>query len=268
MKLFDVHTHIQDDRVRDIRAAIMARAMAAGVDRIMVCGLHEQDWDQVLAMAHDHDCLVPSLGIHPWFIQGRSVSWAEVLRKKLETHGAAVGEIGLDRMIPDRDDQDQEQVFVTQLNIARDLGRPVNIHCRSAWGRMADILKERGGLPQGGIIHSWSGSADMVRVFEGFGASISFSGSVTRPDNKKVRKAVCSVSRDRLVLETDSPDILPTGVNAMLNEPAFVRVVLESVAFLRHESVDEVAAYTYDNAMRIFSACENVHAPKELHGME
>lgn len=258
MQLFDVHTHIQDDRVRDQRDLMITRALAAGVDKIMVCGLHEPDWDEVLSMADHHACLVPSLGIHPWFTDGRSHTWADILRQKLENHAAAVGEIGLDRMIPNRNDEDQEQVFITQLDIARDLGRPVNIHCRSAWGRMLEILKFRGGLPHGGIVHSWSGSADMVREFERLGASISFSGSVTRPDNKKVRKAVCAVSRDRLVLETDSPDILPTGVEAQLNEPAFVKNVLVAVAHLRNEDVADVAAYTYENSLRVFSACHHV----------
>ncbi|GAB6096478.1 TatD family hydrolase [Desulfatiferula olefinivorans] len=260
MKLFDVHTHLQDERIRDQRQALIDRARRAGVDKIMVCGLEERDWDDVLAMTAADACLVPALGIHPWFVDGRSDTWALTLAEKLEAGGAAVGEIGLDRMISHRNDEDQEHVFVTQLDIARDLGRPVNIHCRSAWGRMLEILKGRGGLPHGGVIHSWSGSADMVREYERLGASISFSGSVTRPDNKKVRKAVCAVSRDRLVLETDSPDIVPSGVDAMLNEPAFVRTVLGAVARLRGETVDTVAAATWANSVRLFSGCRNVIA--------
>jgi TatD DNase family protein len=78
---------------------------------------------------------------------------------------------------------------------------------------------------------------------------------VTRPDNKKVLKAVQAVSHDRLVLETDSPDILPTGVDAELNEPAFVRSVLETVALLRGEKIADVAEYTFNNAQRLFSTC-------------
>lgn len=260
MKLFDVHTHIQDRRVRKQREAMIARALSAGVDRIMVCGLHEGDWDQVLAMAGEYTCLVPSLGIHPWFIDSRTSSWDRVLREKIKHSRAAVGEIGLDRMIPRRNDADQEAVFITQLDIAREFGRPVNIHCRKAWGRMIGILKERGGLPHGGIIHSWSGSVEMVRELEKLGASISFSGSVTRPDNKKVQKSVLAVSPDRLVVETDSPDILPSGVTAELNEPAFVKHVMEHVARLRHEDTDALAERVYRNSLRVFAGCTNVEA--------
>jgi TatD DNase family protein len=259
MTLFDVHTHLQDERIRHQRAAIIDRARGAGVHGIMVCGLEERDWDDVLAMAAANASLVPALGIHPWFVDQRSGAWAVTLAQKLESSRAAVGEIGLDRMIPHRNDEAQEQVFITQLNIARDLKRPVNIHCRSAWGRMLEILRRRGGLPHGGVIHSWSGSAEMVREFERLGACISFSGSVTRPDNKKVRKAVCAVSRDRLVLETDSPDIVPTGIESELNEPAFVRVVLDVVARLRGEPVSTVEACTWANSVRLFSGCRNVN---------
>lgn len=255
MKLYDVHTHIQDERMAGIWQQVVQRAVAAGVNRIVVCGLHEGDWDQVLAMAETHEALVPALGIHPWFIENRSPRWADTLTRLLEKSGAAVGEIGLDRMVRPRNDDDQEQVLIRHLEIAHDLKLPVNLHCRSSWGRMMEILNSMGGLPYGGVVHSWSGSAEMVREFEKLGAYLSFSGSVTRPDNKKVQKAVQAVSRDRLVLETDSPDILPTGIDADLNEPAFVRSVLESVAFLRGESVDDVAGYTYENAVRLFSAC-------------
>ena len=255
MKLYDVHTHIQDERMAGIWQQVVQRAVAEGVSRIVICGLHEGDWDQVLAMAATDDALVPALGIHPWFIENRSPRWADILAGKLEASGAAVGEIGLDRMVRPRNDDDQEQVFIKHLEIARDLKLPVNLHCRSAWGRMMEILKSMGGLPYGGVIHSWSGSAEMVREFEKLGCFISFSGSVTRPDNKKVQKAVQAVSRDRLVLETDSPDILPTGIDADLNEPAFVRSVLESVAHLRGEKREDVAAYTFENALRLFSGC-------------
>ena len=255
MKLFDVHTHIQDERMVGQRRQVVERARACGVRYIMICGLHENDWDDVLTMAAEYDALVPALGIHPWFVQGRSRTWAAKLEKMLKASVAAVGEIGLDRMIAHRDDREQEEVFLKQMDIAADLGRPVNLHCRSAWGRMLELLKHRGGLPHGGVIHSWSGSVEMVREFENLGACISFSGSVTRPDNKKVRKAVQAVSRERLVLETDSPDILPTGLSAPMNEPAFVRAVLETVALLRGEDVEDVAAYTCANAQRIFSSC-------------
>ena len=258
MKLFDVHTHIQDERLENQQDAVIARAIDAGVDKIMVCGLHEHDWTTVSAMAQAYRSVVPALGIHPWFIENRGPKWVETLSDMLEKSGAAVGEIGLDRMVPLRNDADQETVFIKQMGIARDLGKPVNLHCRSAWGRMREIIKSMGGLTHGGVIHSWSGSAEMVREFETLGAYISFSGSVTRPDNKKVGKAVQAVSRDRLVLETDSPDIIPTGVDAPLNEPAYVRVVLARVALLRGETMEAVASYTYDNALRLFSPCRNV----------
>jgi TatD DNase family protein len=257
MKLFDVHTHIQDERLENRQDRVIARAIDAGVGKIMVCGLHEGDWAEVAAMADQYPEVVPALGIHPWFIENRSPRWADTLARMIEENNAAVGEIGLDRMIPRRNDDDQESVFMTQMGIARDLGKPVNLHCRSAWGRMLELLKSMGGLPHGGVVHSWSGSAEMIREFEALGAYISFSGSATRPDNKKVRKSVQATSWDRLVIETDSPDILPTGIDAILNEPAYVRAVLEAVASIRYEDAEDTAIYTYENSIRLFSSCKN-----------
>jgi len=253
MNLYDVHTHIQDLRLTTSRDDIITRGLKAGVRGIMCCGTCEGDWDGVVEMTEKYEPVRASFGIHPWFISNRSSDWIDKLESQLRMYPrAGVGEIGLDRMISQRDDKDQERVFAEQLKLSNKLRRPVSIHCRNAWGVMPDIIKKNGGLPFGGVIHSWSGSAEMVTVFEQLGASISFSGSVTRANNKKAHHACQSVSRDRLLIETDSPDIIPDGVDADLNEPAFVMAVLETVARLRGDTVEDVAQYTWENALRVF----------------
>jgi TatD DNase family protein len=115
-----------------------------------------------------------------------------------------------------------------------------------------DILKKEGGLPYGGVIHSFSGSADMVPVLEKLGASLSFSGSVTKKANKKAAKAVMAVSEERLLIETDSPDILPENCPEGLNEPAYLSVIAGAVACLRNEKPEHVAQIAYCNAMNLF----------------
>lgn len=252
MKIYDVHTHLQDNRLILQRDEVVRRSLEAGVVKIMCCGIHEQDWDRVLEMLDSYGAISASLGIHPWFVSSRSTHWEEALEMLIDKTGAAVGEIGLDRMTGYRNDSEQEEVFKRHLDIADNHMKPVSIHCRKAWGVMAGILKARGGLPYGGVVHSWSGSAEMVKVFEQLGVHISFSGSVTRPDNKKVRAACKAVSRERLLVETDSPDIIPSGVEAGLNEPAFILKVVETIAEIRGESVEEVADYTYKNALKLF----------------
>ena len=253
MNLYDVHTHIQDIRLLILRDDVIKRSLEAGVTGIMCCGTHEGDWDGVVEMVEKYESVRASFGIHPWFISDRNNDWLERLEARLNVYPTAgVGEIGLDRMIQHRNDKDQEMVFVEQLKLSQKLQRPVSLHCRKAWGVMPDIIKQNGGLPFGGVVHSWSGSCEMVNVFEKLGAYISFSGSVTRANNKKAHNACRAVSRDRLLIETDSPDILPDGIDADLNEPAFVMKVLETVAWLRGENVTDVAEYTWENALKLF----------------
>ena len=254
MKLFDAHTHIQDCRLIGFQDELVQRSLDAGVEKIMCCGTHEGDWDAVLDMEKRYQPVLVSVGIHPWFVKNRSSDWLDRLEKIIKNSSACVGEIGLDRLISGRDDADQEAVFVEQLKLAHKYKRSVSIHCRKAWGVMPDLIRENGGLPFGGIVHSWSGSVDMVRVFEKMGAYISFSGSITRENSKKTHMACRAVSRDRLLIETDSPDIIPAGIDSKLNEPAFLTEILKKVARLRGEKEEDVAAYTYENALSLMAS--------------
>jgi len=235
----------------------MRRSIASGVTHMVCCGVQESDWHGVSSLAARYPGVFPAFGLHPWFISSRSPDWLDRVEQLLKTTGAAVGEIGLDRSISPRNDEDQMSVFISQLNLAKEYKRPVNIHCRKAFGLLADALKENGGLPHGGVIHSYSGSADMVSVFEKSGAYISFSGSLTRPRNQKVRKAARVVSLERLLIETDTPDILPTGAPQGLNEPTHVHLVLKTLAQLREESIDVLANATFENAIRLFKIHQN-----------
>jgi TatD DNase family protein len=165
---------------------------------------------------------------------------------------AGVGEIGLDHALDESTFADQELVFCKQLAIAAEYKRPVSIHCRRAFGRLVELLRLNKGVFLGGIVHSYSGPAELVRDIEAFGLSISFSGSVTFPKNKRARRAVAAVSPDHLCIETDSPDLKPYQCAAELNEPANIVLVAETVAELLGKTVAEVAAQTFRNASRIF----------------
>ncbi len=252
MKLFDVHTHIQDLRLLNFRDEVIERSIANNVEKIMCCGTHEDDWDAVSEMADEYNPVIASYGLHPWFIENRSDIWLDKLEQLIKDSSAGVGEIGLDRMIQSRNYVEQEKVFIDQLKLSHKYHRPVSLHCRKAWGVMPDLIKNNGGLPFGSVVHSWSGSIEMVKVFEKMGAYISFSGSITRENNKKAHKACKAVSIDRLLIETDSPDILPSGIEADLNEPCHIIKVLEKVAELRGEDISEIAGYTFENSVRLF----------------
>ena len=263
MELCDAHTHLQDLRLSDVIGQVIERSLAAGVTHMVCCGVQESDWQRVASLAGRYPGVFPAFGLHPWFISSRSPHWLDYLESFLQSGAVAVGEIGLDRYIAPRDDEDQRLVFNAQLRLARKYEKPVNLHCRKAFGLLADLLKENGGLPHGGVIHSYSGSAEMVKVFEKSGAHISFSGALTRPHNKKARQAACAVSLERLLIETDTPDLLPTGAPEGLNEPAHVNRVLKTLSCLRNEPIDVLAHATFSNAVRLF----NLHGEERPSGL-
>ena len=174
---------------------------------------------------------------------------------------ASVGEIGIDHALEIRDDVDQEAGFLTQLEIARKFDRPVTIHCRRAWGRLIKLLDQFGKIPCGMLIHCFGSSAEVAAELVKRGAYISFSGSITRPNAKQAGPAIRAVPDNRILIETDAPDILPFNVDDAssfvvgdrpLNEPANLRCVLAKAAELRAVSEESLAKITFRNAERFF----------------
>ena len=221
----DVHTHLHDSRIIDRAQDLVVQARDAGVEKIVTCATMEENFDATARLSQWFPGVLPCFGIHPWFLDSLSHNWAQNLGQWLEKIPAGAGETGLDFMIKGADRDLQLDVFKTHLALACDLNRPINIHIRKAWDAILKILKHHGPLATGGVIHSYSGSADMVPVLEKYNLHISFSGSVTRPNNKKVVQALGAVSLDRIVFETDTPDIVPQFVldahpgDAPLNQP-------------------------------------------------
>ena len=277
MNLFDCHNHIQDKRLFPQLDAVMDRARTAGVVKMGVKGCCEADWPRVAEIAESYAGVFPSFGLHPWFIADRSGDWLIELENWLSKYPqAGVGEIGIDHKVEAYNAPEQESVFTAQLELAQRLDRPVTIHCRNAWGRLIELLDEVGELPRGMLIHCFGGSAEVAMELVRRGAYISFSGSITRPNNRKAGPAICAVPADRILIETDAPDLMPSNIDeassfvvglgekthgsttkleasSTLNEPANVRLVLAKASELRGMAAAELAQLTFQNAERFYS---------------
>ena len=262
----DVHTHLHDSRIIEDLPDIVLRAQDAGVETIATCATMEENFGLTVQVSERFSCVVPCLGVHPWFLDTLTPDWVEYLGQLLEKIPAGVGETGLDFMDKDADRDLQLEVFETHLALACELNRPINIHVRKAWDAIVKILKHHGPLTAGGVIHSYSGSADLVPVLEKFNLYISFSGSVTRPNAKKVVQALGAVSMDRIVFETDAPDIVPqfildaqpgaTPLNEPVNVPEIVRVAAER----RGVAFETLARHGYENSLNLFGSVLNPKA--------
>lgn len=225
-------------------------------------------------MSDNYPSVIPSFGLHPWFIVDRTPDWLTILREFLDANpSAAVGEIGLDKgpLAKAIDFDDQVEIFRPQLQLAKELKRPVSVHCVDAFGDVLDIMKSTGSFPEGVILHSYIGSAEMVPEFVKLGAYFSFSGHLMPMEETKAKKMVKAVPFDRILLETDAPDALPKAHNSdllfvveeqnnqdknpksILNHPANIHFVLSYVASLLEVSKEELADLSYRNAMRLFS---------------
>lgn len=260
---------------------VMQRTRRAGVSTVAVCGTSPADWEAVLSLCQrgartksggtageaagrsDEDCdelpvLLPSVGVHPWWTGELPSDWLTRLRELLVANPTAgVGEIGLDRSrraatTGAADNARQREVFVEQLRLAKELSRPASIHCVAAHGAMLDICVAEGPFPAGILLHSYSGSAELVNPLAAVGAYFSFSAAVLSTKNAKIHRAVATVPGDRLLIETDSPDQVPHGSGeGVLNEPVTVIKVAKAVADIRETSIEDVAKTTRENAARL-----------------
>lgn len=269
MTLFDAHCHLHDARLDPFRETALAEARAAGILGFACCGTEEADWSAVLALAAREPGVVPFLGLHPWSVATAVPGWLDRLEALLAARPwVGVGEAGLD--LGRRDlapPEEQEAALLAQLHLARRLGRPIALHGVRAWGRLLALLTPLGPQESGLLLHSFSGSAELVGPLADLGAFFSFSGVVTRSAAGRTHAAARAVPADRLLVETDAPDILPIlGAEALadaalprdaasrpVNLPANLRVNLAALAALRGEAEETLGARCHANALRLLA---------------
>ncbi len=256
MPFIDSHCHLHDSRILSDVPGIVARAEKAGVKAMLTCATMEENFECTAQLSLTFPSILPCFGIHPWFLDSLSARWKENLEHYLLSFPSGVGETGIDFMDKTLDRDRQVDVFEHHLALARELKRPINIHIRKAWDPVVRILKKMGRLEVPGLIHSYSGSADLIPVFETHNLYISFSGAVTQPGAKKVVNALKQVSKKRYVLETDTPDIYPcleepdaTRLNEPKNLPAIARIASERIG----TGVEEFSEQAYQNSLILFA---------------
>lgn len=212
MKLFDAHCHLQDPRILNKAPKLISTALDSGLLNFAVNGVSEKDWHLVKEMGDKYPSVIPCFGVHPWYVPQRSPNWFTTLKEFFETTpSAAVGEIGLDKGSKGReiDFNDQIEVFRQQLQLAKELKKPASVHCVRAFGDLLHIVKDIGPFPDGLLLHSYLGSAEMVPEFVKSGAYFSLSGYIMPMKVQKAKKMLKTIPLERILLESDAPDALP-----------------------------------------------------------
>ena len=275
--LFDAHNHLHDARLLPWRAEILAELPALGVRVAVVNGTREDDWADVASLAAATPWVLPSFGLHPWYVNARTPAWSENLVRFLDAHpGAGIGEIGLDRWIENHDPVAQTECFRLQFALATARDLPATIHCIRAWGALWDIIREGTVPPRGFLLHAYGGPAEMVAGFLDRGAYFSFSPYFLHERKSAQREIFKRLPADRVLVETDAPDLPPppernprplAGADGKpLNHPANILVAYDALAEIRGVTRGELTTQVAENFTRFFRSEKECPPPSGCEG--
>jgi len=251
-ELFDTHAHLHFPDFADDLPAVLERARAAGVARLLTIGTDVETSRAAIAVAAKDARVWASVGIHPHDAgEADDAAFVEIERLAAEPRVVAIGEIGLDffRNLSPRDAQ--ERTLRRMLDLARRTAKPVLIHCRDAHEETLAILAAARAGEAGGIMHCFSGDVAIARRCLDLGLTISLAGPVTYPNARALPDVARFVPADRLVVETDCPYLPPQGYRGKRNEPAYLALTAARVAELRGEPLATLGPRMSDNARRL-----------------
>jgi TatD DNase family protein len=261
--LVDSHCHLDFPDFAEERAAVIARAVAAGVGRMVTISTRVKRFAGVLAIAEAHDEVYCSVGTHPHnAAEEPDVTAEELIQLSAHPKVVAIGEAGLDYHYDKSPRPAQADGFRTHIAAARATGLPLVIHARSADDDIAAILEEesgKGAFPF--ILHCFSSGRGLAEVGVALGGYVSFSGILTFKNSDELRAIAANVPHDRLLVETDAPYLAPVPYRGKRNEPAFVantaRVLAETIGV----GAGEIAQITTSNFFRLF---KKIRRPAEV----
>jgi TatD DNase family protein len=254
----DAHDHLQDPRLGD-PAPVIAGMRKAGIERCIVNATCEGDWQAVDALTiAEPDFVLPAFGIHPWQAHTAAEGWQGRLAEMLKKHPrASIGECGLDRWVSSPPIAVQRPIFRDQVKLACDMQRPLTIHCLKAWGPLFELFAATP-PPPAFLMHSFNGSLETARRLIPLGAYFSFSGHFLHERKSAVLEVFRQLPQDRILLETDAPDMRPPDEQVLhplpepLNHPANLPAIGQALAAALAMTPGCLADLTRNNAVRCF----------------
>ncbi|QJW99761.1 TatD family hydrolase [Frigoriglobus tundricola] len=255
MPLIDTHTHLFDERFAQDLPAVLDRAAAAGVERVVCLGIDLESSRAAVAIANTHPLAVAAVGIQPnSAAEAAPGDWEQVVTlAEREPRVVAIGETGLDRYWDKTPFALQEDYFARHIELARRLNKPFVIHCREAEADVVKALRAHSARgPLRAVMHSFSGDLATARECLAMGLYISFAGMVTYPNAQSLRDVAKEVPLDRLLVETDCPYLAPQPVRGKRNEPAYVAHTAARLAQVKDVSVVVIEEHTTRNAKALF----------------
>lgn len=254
MRLFDSHSHLNHSDFTDDRAAMIARAVAAGVETTLTVGYSLASSLECIQIAAAHPSVYAAVGIQPNdVIHAAPGDWDEIVRLAGAPRVVALGETGLDKYWDTSPLAAQQDYFDRHLRLSQRLGLPFVVHTRASDAEVLAMLREarlRG--PLSGVMHSFTGTAETAAECAALGMYVSFAGMVTFKKSDALRAVAASVPADRILIETDAPYLSPHPLRGKRNEPANLVHTAICVAAARGVDPEFFADQTTANARRLF----------------
>ena len=258
MTLIDSHCHLNYEGLADRQEEVLAAARARGVQGFLNISTRQKEWGEVVGAAERHPDVWASIGVHPHEADAHpDLGAAALVEAAAHPRVIAIGECGLDYYYDKSDRAAQRERFGAHIEAARETGLPLVVHTRDAEDDTADILSRevgKGGVA--GVLHCFTGSADLARTALDLGFYISLSGIVTFKNAADLQETAKFIPEDRLLVETDAPFLAPVPNRGKVCEPACVADTAACVAGLRGVELDDLARTTTANFFRLFGkAC-------------
>tara|TARA_B110000285_G_scaffold221242_1_gene273926 strand:- start:3255 stop:4058 length:804 start_codon:yes stop_codon:yes gene_type:complete len=221
--LYDAHNHMADPALRAHRAAIEPCLREIDLKYAVVNGTSPADWPAVLELAKSEPHMIPAIGMHPWKVNDAPIDWQAQFLQALDRGARVIGEIGLDKWIEGYDLEHQQAAFRWQLAQATQRNLPVSIHCLKAIGPLMETLR-REPLPKRGFhLHAYNAPVELIPELVELGAYFSFNAGQLSTGKSKAPERMCAVPAERLLIETDAPDMLPATRLRSFDLPKSVR---------------------------------------------
>ncbi|WP_417898405.1 TatD family hydrolase [Bacillus haimaensis] len=251
--LFDTHVHLNADQFEEDLQEVIERARNEKVMNMVVVGFDRKTIKKAMELVEQYDFIYAAVGWHPVDaidMTEEDLNWIEELASHEKV--VAIGEMGLDYHWDKSPKDIQKEVFRKQIRLAKRVKLPIVIHNRDATADVVEILKEEDAKEVGGIMHCFTGSLEVAQECMEMNFYISFGGPVTFKNAKKPKEVVKEIPLDMLLIETDCPYLTPHPYRGKRNEPSYVRLVAEEIAYLRGMTVEEIGEKTTANAKKLF----------------
>lgn len=263
IRFVDAHCHLYDPELQAVLTWDSGDEQLPRIHAHVINGTHPGNWEAVAAgVSLGNSRSLAAYGVHPYFVADLPADWDSVLLGFLDRGAVSIGEIGLDFRVEPRNEALQRTIFLRQMELAAATGLPPAIHCVRAHGALLDCLRECSLPERGFLAHGFGGSREVMYQLLDLGGYVSFSAYGAHPGRKRIRDALRACPLDRLLVETDAPDMVPpadvcqfpllSNSGRRLHHPAELITAYEWIAAIRGIGMQELAGHVEENFQRLF----------------